>query len=91
MIFRSAGAPTTSMKSGWSFFGDGTAMFEAFKAGELNTHRESNAAKWDQQFSFPRVTSGDVIKAEIPHDRPTGISRLCDEHTSRSVQGLAGA
>ena len=56
------------------FFGDATAMFEAFKAGELNTHRETNAAKWDQQFDFARVTSGDVIKAEIPHDRPTGIS-----------------
>ena len=56
------------------FFGDATAMFEAFKAGELNTHRETNAAKWDQQFDFPRVTSGDVIKAEIPHDRPSGIS-----------------
>ena len=56
------------------FFGDATAMFEAFKAGELTTHRETNAAKWDQQFDFKRVTSGDVIKAEIPHDRPTGIS-----------------
>ncbi|MEP5762542.1 MAG: extracellular solute-binding protein [Litoreibacter sp.] len=58
------------------FFGDGTAMFEAFKAGELNTLRETNAAKWAQQFDFPRVTSGDVIKAEIPHDRPSGIVGL---------------
>lgn len=56
------------------FFTDGTAMFEAFKAGVLTSHREGNAAKWEQQFDFPRVTSGEVIKAEIPHSRPSGIT-----------------
>ncbi|MCY4179852.1 MAG: ABC transporter substrate-binding protein, partial [Litoreibacter sp.] len=39
------------------FFADSTAMFEAFKAGALTSHRETNAQKWDQQFDFPRVTS----------------------------------
>lgn len=56
------------------FFADGTAMFEAFKAGALTSHREGNAAKWAQQFDFPRVQSGEVIKAEIPHKRPSGIT-----------------
>ncbi|MEM6407594.1 MAG: extracellular solute-binding protein [Pseudomonadota bacterium] len=56
------------------FFADSTAMFEAFKAGALTSHRETNAQKWDQQFDFPRVTSGEVIKSEIPHARPSGIT-----------------
>ncbi len=56
------------------FFADGTAMFEAFKAGALTSHRETNAQKWDQQFDFARVTSGEVVKAEIPHQRPSGIA-----------------
>ncbi len=56
------------------FFADSTAMFEAFKAGALTSHRETNAAKWEQQFGFPRVTNGDVKKAEIPHKRPSGIT-----------------
>lgn len=56
------------------FFGDATAMFEAFKAGELNTLREGNAAKWAQQYDFPRVTSGEVIQSEIAHQRPTGMT-----------------
>ncbi|MGX9354358.1 extracellular solute-binding protein [Roseobacteraceae bacterium S113] len=56
------------------FFGDGAVAFEAFKAGELNTHREFNAAKWESQFGFPAVLNGDVIKSEIPHQRPTGIT-----------------
>ncbi len=55
------------------FFGDATAMFEAFKAGELNTLRETNAQKWETQYDFPRMRSGDVVKSLIPHERPSGI------------------
>ncbi|RLJ41847.1 peptide/nickel transport system substrate-binding protein [Litoreibacter meonggei] len=56
------------------FYGDATAMFEAFKAGELNTIRETSTAKWAQQYDFPRVTNGQVVKSEIPHQRPTGMN-----------------
>ena len=58
------------------FFTDGTAMFEAFKAGALNTFRETNAQKWATQFDFPSVRSGDVVKDEIPHERPSGMTGL---------------
>ncbi|WP_298256338.1 extracellular solute-binding protein [uncultured Litoreibacter sp.] len=56
------------------FYGDATAMFEAFKAGELNTIRESNAAKWARDYAFPRIANGDVVKSEVPHARPTGMN-----------------
>ena len=36
-------------------------------------YRESNAAKWATQFDFPAVQSGDIVKSEISHQRPTGI------------------
>ena len=55
------------------YFGDGTAAFEAFKAGILNTNREFNAEKWEAQYEFPAVTKGDVIKTILPHQRPSGI------------------
>ncbi len=58
------------------FFSDGTAMFEAFKGGILNTMRESNVQKWDNQYGFPAVTTGKVVKSIIPHERPTGIQGL---------------
>ncbi len=58
------------------FFADGTAMFEAFKGGILNTTRETNVQKWDSQYSFPAVTTGKVLKSVIPHQRPTGIQGL---------------
>ncbi|MEL6585370.1 MAG: extracellular solute-binding protein [Pseudomonadota bacterium] len=58
------------------FFGDATAHFEAFKAGELSTMRETNAAKWARDYDFPAVAAGDVVKSEIPHQRPTGMTGL---------------
>ena len=56
------------------FFSDGTAAFEAFKAGLVTSNRETNAQKWATQYDFPAVQSGDVIKSVIPHERPSGMT-----------------
>jgi peptide/nickel transport system substrate-binding protein len=56
------------------FFADGTAQFEAFKAGILNSNREFNAAKWESDYDFPAIRSGQVVKSLIPHQRPSGIT-----------------
>ena len=58
------------------FFGDANVLFEAFKAGEIDVMRESNAGKWDTLYDFPLVQSGEVVKSEIPHKRPTGLIGL---------------
>lgn len=57
----------------YEYFGDGGVVFEAFKAGAISTYRETNPAKWDSNYDFPAVQSGDVVKSEIPHQRPSGI------------------
>ena len=36
--------------------------------------REFNADKWDTQYNFPAVQRGDVIKTEIPHGKPAGMT-----------------
>ncbi|NBB98782.1 MAG: ABC transporter substrate-binding protein [Alphaproteobacteria bacterium] len=56
------------------FFGDGTAMFEAFTAGLLTTMRETSANAWNTRYDFPAVQAGEVVKSEIPHRRPSGIT-----------------
>ncbi|WP_170505685.1 extracellular solute-binding protein [Ruegeria arenilitoris] len=56
------------------FFGDGTVLFEAFKAGELTAVREFNADKWNTQYDFPAVQRGNVVKTEIPHGKPSGMT-----------------
>ncbi|SLN40853.1 Oligopeptide-binding protein AppA precursor [Aquimixticola soesokkakensis] len=58
----------------WEFFADSSLVIEAFKAGELNSHREFNAQTWEQQYDYPAVTNGAVIKDEIAHQRPSGMT-----------------
>lgn len=60
----------------WDYFGDGGVVFEAFKGGETDTFRETNAAKWARDYDFPAVRDGRVVLSEIPHRRPSGISGL---------------
>ncbi len=56
------------------FYGDGSVLFEAFKAGALTAYRESNAEKWMRDYDFPAVVSGDVVKSEIPDGKPSGMT-----------------
>ncbi|MCE8554741.1 ABC transporter substrate-binding protein [Ruegeria pomeroyi] len=56
------------------FFGDGAVLMEAFKAGELSAIREFNAQKWDSAYDFPAAQRGDVIKTEIAHGKPSGMT-----------------
>ena len=58
------------------FFGDQTVLFEAFKAGELSSYREFNADKWASAYGFAAVADGRVVKSEIPHKRPSGMTGL---------------
>ncbi|MDF3605750.1 ABC transporter substrate-binding protein [Paracoccus sp. DMF-8] len=60
----------------FDWFGDANAMFEAFKAGEIDVWRELVAAKWKRDFDFPAMRDGRVVKAEIPNRRPSGIMGL---------------
>lgn len=60
----------------WDYFGDQNVMFEAFKAGEIDLYRETNAARWHGDYDFPALTEGRVIKAEIRNHVPSGIKGL---------------
>lgn len=56
------------------FFGDASVAFEAFKAGTVTVMRETNADSWATQYDFPAVARGDVVKSELSHGRPTGMT-----------------
>jgi peptide/nickel transport system substrate-binding protein len=57
----------------YDYYANPQAIFEAFKGGQVDAYREANVSKWLSSYDFPAVSSGDVIKAEIPHGRPSGI------------------
>ncbi len=56
------------------FYGDGTVLLEAFKAGNISAVREFNAETWARQYNFPAVQNGDVVKTEISNQKPSGIT-----------------
>ena len=58
------------------FFADGNAMFEGFTSGLVTTMRETNAANWEENYDFPRMQSGEVVRSIIPHERPSGMTGL---------------
>ncbi len=60
----------------YEYFGDAAVLFEQFKAGEVMFWREGNAARWADSYDFPRALSGEVVKSEIPHQRPSGMMGL---------------
>jgi len=60
----------------YDYFGDGGVVFEAFKAGEIDTWRETNAARWESSYDFPAIASGAVVKSLVPHQRPASLNGL---------------
>jgi microcin C transport system substrate-binding protein len=52
------------------YFGDDTAAFEAFKAGEYTFRQEGDSKKWATSYDFPKVAQGHVIVEEIPDGTP---------------------
>jgi len=57
----------------YEFFVDAGVLFQAFTSGALSVYRELDPTRWRDQYGFPAVTSGKVVKAEIPHGRPSGM------------------
>jgi peptide/nickel transport system substrate-binding protein len=55
------------------YFVDGGVLFQAFAAGELSVYRELNPARWRTEYTFGAVKSGQMVKSEIPHGRPSGM------------------
>lgn len=51
----------------YQYFRDVTASWEAFKKGGYNDLRQENMIRrWTQDYTFPAVTKGDVVKARFP-------------------------
>lgn len=58
------------------YFGDATAAFEAFKAGEYTFRTEGDSRQWATGYDFPKTRAGQVVKKELNDGSPpapTGI------------------
>lgn len=52
------------------YFGDDTAAFEAFKAGEYTFRTEGNSKQWATGYDFPAVDKGWVTLETLPDGTP---------------------
>ena len=56
-----------------TYFRDENAMFEAFKKGLVDVFMEENSGRWENQYDFPAVTRGEIIKETIETRLPSGM------------------
>ena len=54
------------------YFGDDNAAMEGFKAGVYTFRTEGDAKRWANDYAFPAVTAGDIVKAVLPSGNIAG-------------------
>ncbi|MFV0476052.1 MAG: extracellular solute-binding protein [Pikeienuella sp.] len=55
------------------YFRDANAMWEAFKAGAIDIHREADPARWRDGYDFAAAREGRIVREGIPNGRPSGM------------------
>ncbi len=57
----------------YEYYRDLTVEFEAFRAGEIDFRGESSAKRWMTEYEFDEITSGKIVKQEVPSRKPRGM------------------
>ena len=58
------------------YFRDGNALFEAFKAGDIDVYSEGDPTRWARGYDFPAVRDGRVMRRELPLAMPAPMVGL---------------
>ena len=56
----------------YEYFRDRTAELEALKAGAYDLREEFTSRDWATAYDIPQVRSGQLVRLELPDDRPSG-------------------
>lgn len=56
-----------------NYFRDENALFEAFKKGIVDIHVEGSSGRWANEYDFPAVAAGSVIKETFRSGLPSGM------------------
>ena len=58
------------------YFRDAAALFEAFKAGEIDVRAEDDPGRWMDAYDIAATSEGRLIKGEFDTGSPAGMSAL---------------
>lgn len=56
-----------------TYYRDENAMFESFKKGLVDVMIDENSGRWKNQYNFPAVTRGDIVKDTFKTEIPSGM------------------
>lgn len=57
----------------YDYYRDSNVAFQAFKSGNVDFMRETDAARWQSEYDFPAIQKGDVNKIALKHKRPEWV------------------
>lgn len=60
----------------FDYYRDASAMFEAFKSGNIDLRLEEDPGRWATGYDIPAVRDGRIIKAEFDIGLPAGMTAL---------------
>jgi peptide/nickel transport system substrate-binding protein len=60
----------------YDYYRENSAMFEAFKLGNIDLRGEDDPARWAQAYKIPAVDEGRIVRAEIATGLPAGMNAL---------------
>ena len=60
----------------FDYFRDANTLFEAFKGGLVDVRIEDNPGRWAQDYDFPALKDGRVLRETLPVSIPKGMTGL---------------
>ena len=77
------------------YFGDSSAAFEAFKAGEYTFRRENSSLNWATRYDFPAIENGTIKKERLADGALPGATGFVfnmyrDKFADRNVRRAIG-
>jgi len=60
----------------YDYYREASALFEAFKTGQIDIRTEEDPGRWAEGYDFPALTEGRVRKVEFATGLPAGMTAL---------------
>lgn len=60
----------------YTYYRDETVMFESFKRGDYDLRLENSAKRWAEEYKFPAVQGGKIIREEVENKNPKAMQTL---------------
>lgn len=60
----------------FDYYREGTAMFDAFKSGQIDLWPEEDPRRWANGYDFPAIRDGRAVKREFEIGIPAGMTAL---------------